>query len=117
MTDRRAEVNSGEYDERLRTVETWAATHEEKCNGRHKALDLRFDGVDDAVERVRREATAGRAEAAAAAEIARGAAVAAAIGRATILTWLKAAVGSVGALVATQIPWVQLALHIGHLLP
>lgn len=31
------------FDERLREVETWQASHESECIGRHRAIEIRMD--------------------------------------------------------------------------
>lgn len=82
-------------EERLRIVENWSTRHEERCEGRHKALGIQ-------IEEMRAAIAAGS--------------LAAADGRRKILWWARAGVGLVGggmmAFGGAQTVWGKLALAV-----
>lgn len=118
MVERRAEGYPGDHEKRLRDVERWSDTHEEKCTGRHRAIDIRFDSVDEGIEAARQEAE----KAASTARIAQQEAVAfreeAAKGRAAILSWLRGIFGSIVSTatvgLGSQTPMGQAILKMLH---
>lgn len=114
-TDRLDDRVTGQ-DGRLRDVERWAATHETECAGRHRAINLRFDGIADAVEAVRSAAGVAATAAANAADTAQAAAVAAVEGRRAILLWVKggfvAALSGIGLWSGTQTTLGKMALKL-----
>lgn len=93
VTDRLDDKIVG-HDGRLRVLETWTGRHEEKCEGRHKAITGQFDRIGAAIEEVRADGERTALAASKANEIASAGVAAAATGRAAILFWVRGAFGA-----------------------